>query len=35
MKKKNIEWLILISSVILCIIGMIALFSATNGNEYA
>ena len=35
MKKKNIEWSILISSVILCIIGMIALFSATHTNGYA
>ena len=35
MKKKNIEWSILISSVILCIIGMIALFSATHDDGYA
>lgn len=35
MKNKNIEWAIIISSVILCIIGMIALFSATHSNGYA
>lgn len=34
MKKKNIEWTILISSVILCVIGMIALFSATHDSGY-
>lgn len=35
MKKKNIEWSVLIGSVILCVIGMIALFSATHDNGYA
>ncbi len=31
---KNIEWSILIVSVILCIIGLVALFSATQESEY-
>ena len=38
MKKRflrNIEWGILICSVILLVIGLIALFSATQGNEYS
>ena len=38
MKKKflrNIEWGILICSIILLIIGLIALFSATQGSEYS
>ena len=38
MKKRflrNIEWGILICSIILLIIGLIALFSATQGSEYS
>ena len=38
MKKRflrNVEWGILICSVILLLIGLIALFSATQGNEYS
>lgn len=31
---KNTEWSILIVSIMLLIIGLIALFSATQGNEY-
>ena len=31
---KNVEWTILIVAIILCIIGLIALFSATNENEH-
>ena len=31
---KNIEWSILVSAIILCIIGLIAVFSATQENEY-
>lgn len=31
---KNIEWGILISSIILLIIGMVALYSATSGTDY-
>lgn len=31
---KNMEWGILIAAIILCIIGMIALFSATQETEY-
>lgn len=31
---KNIDWSILISSVILLVIGLIALFSASSNNEY-
>ncbi len=31
---KNVEWTILIVAVILCIIGLIALFSATNETEH-
>ena len=31
---KNMEWVILIVAIILCIIGMIALFSATQETEY-
>ena len=31
---KNTEWSILIVSIMLLIIGLIALFSATVGNEY-
>ena len=31
---KNIEWSILVIAIILCIIGLVALFSATQENEY-
>ena len=31
---KNMEWGILITAIILCIIGIVALFSATQENEY-
>ena len=31
---KNIDWGIFICSIILCVIGMIALFSATHDNGY-
>ena len=31
---KNTEWSILIVSIILCIIGAVALFSATQSTEY-
>ena len=31
---KNIEWSILIIAIILCIIGLVALFSATEGTEH-
>ena len=31
---KNIEWSILIVAIILCFIGLIALFSATQNAEY-
>ena len=31
---KNIEWSIGIIAIILCIIGLVALFSATQENEY-
>ena len=31
---KNTEWSILIVSIVLCIIGAVALFSATQGTEY-
>ena len=31
---KNIEWSLLIVAVILCLIGLVALFSATQGTEY-
>ena len=32
---KNVEWTILIVAIILCVIGLIALFSATNETEHA
>ena len=32
---KNVEWTILIVAIILCIIGLVALFSATNETEHA
>ena len=32
---KNVEWSILIIAIILCIIGLVALFSATNETEHA
>ena len=32
---KNTEWTILIVSVILAVIGLVALFSATQSTEYA
>ena len=32
---KNVEWSILIIAIILCIIGLVALFSATNEKEHA
>ena len=31
---KNVEWSILIVAIILCVIGLVALFSATQGTEY-
>ena len=31
---KNMEWGILIAAIILCIIGIVALFSATQETEY-
>jgi len=31
---KNMEWLILICSIVLCAIGLVALFSATSESEY-
>ena len=31
---KNMEWGILITAIILCIIGIVALFSATQETEY-
>ena len=31
---KNIEWSILITATILCVIGLVALFSATQASEY-
>ena len=32
---KNVEWTILIVAIILCIIGLVALFSATNETDHA
>ena len=32
---KNVEWSILIIAIILCVIGLVALFSATNETEHA
>ena len=37
MKKKilkNIEWGILVCAIVLCIIGLVALFSATQNSDY-
>lgn len=31
---KNMEWWIVVCAVILCIIGLVALFSATQSTEY-
>ena len=31
---KNVEWSILIIAIILCVIGLVALFSATNETMY-
>ena len=31
---KNMEWGILIAAIILCVIGIVALFSATQETEY-
>ena len=32
---KNTEWMVLIVSVILAIIGLVALFSATQSTDYS
>ncbi len=31
---KNVEWSLLIAATILCVIGLVALFSATQETEY-
>ena len=31
---KNVEWTILICAIILCIVGLVALYSATESTEH-